>query len=112
MRQIRHSLAPIDSGKLAENFGYQKDDVAARYFLRDLEAKSLPQDGVWRRYDLGRVRLGRPSFVLDLPEDTVVEFAYSESLQHGRVSPYITLSAGTSCNLDHFVASGGDLLEA
>ena len=110
VRQIRHSLAPIDSGKLAENFGYQKDDVAARYFLRDLEAKSLPQDGVWRRYDLGRVRLGRPSFVLDLPEDTVVEFAYSESLQHGRVSPYITLSAGTSCNLDHFVARGGEQL--
>jgi alpha-L-rhamnosidase len=107
VRQIPHRLESVARGNLAASFGYEKDDVSARFFLRDLEAHDVPADGVWRRYDLGRVRLGRPSFVLDVPEGAVVEFAYCEALQHGRVSPYITLSLGPSCNLDHFVARGG-----
>lgn len=102
-----HTLQPAAKGPLAEVFGYEMDDIPARFFLRDLVCDRLPAQGVWRRYDLGRVRLGRPRFVLDLPPGAVVEFAYSESLSHGRVAPYITLSAGPSCNLDHYVARGG-----
>ncbi|MFA5814531.1 MAG: hypothetical protein WC865_02810 [Bacteroidales bacterium] len=97
----------IAEGKLAEIYGYEKDNPSARFFLRDLACDKLPPQGVWKRYDLGRVRLARPKFVMDLPEGAVVEFAYSESLSHGRVAPWITLSASDSYNLDHFVARGG-----
>lgn len=97
----------IAEGKLAEVYGYEKDNISARFFLRDLECKNIPQQGIWRRYDLGRIRLSRPKFVMDLPSGTVVEFAYSEQLSHGRVAPWITLSTSDSYNLDHFVARGG-----
>lgn len=84
--------------------------------------------GVWRRYDLGRVRLGTVRFTLDLPPGAVIEFAYSEALAkrnivdgyshdtvvvftetagEGRVVPYIPLSAPYSRNMDHYVARGG-----
>lgn len=106
-RSIEHPLQPIGSGRLTETFGYERDDIPARFFLRDLAPAALPPQGSWRRYDLGRVRLMRPRFVLDLPAGTVVEFAYCEALVNGRVSPWITLSAGDSCNLDHYVARGG-----
>ncbi len=97
----------IGSGSLVESFGYEKDNPAARFFLRDLSPTELPAQGKWRRYDLRRVRLARPRFTLDLPAGAVVEFAYSEALSQGRVPPWITLSAGDSCNLDHYVARGG-----
>ncbi|HTE33490.1 MAG TPA: hypothetical protein VK666_24075, partial [Chryseolinea sp.] len=97
----------IASGKLAEVFGYEQDNISARFFLRDLECKTLPPQGVWRRYDLGRIVLSRPKFVLDLPAGTVVEFGYCEQLLHGRVSPWIPLSASDSYNVDHITARGG-----
>jgi hypothetical protein len=106
-RAIVHSLKPLASGRLAETFGYERDDPAARFFLRDLDAATAPPQGVWRRYDLGRVRLARPRFVLDLPAGAVVEFGYAEYLRSGRVAPWITLSGGDSCNFDHYVARGG-----
>ncbi len=102
-----HALEPVASGQLADRFGYEKDDPAARFFLCDLSPSQVPPQGVWRRYDLGRVRLIQPKFVLDLPAGAVVEFAYSEELLQGRVTPWITLSAGESCNMDHYVARGG-----
>ncbi len=107
VKHFVHPVEPMASGPLAERFGYEFDDVAARFALRDLACDKLPAQGVWRRYDLGRVRLGRPRFTLDLPAGAIVEFAYCEVLIDGRVSPYITLSAGASCNLDHYVARGG-----
>ena len=106
-KALSQSLTPIAAGEFIETFGYERDDIPARFFLRDLGQTSLPPQGVWRRYDLGRVRLMRPRFQLDLPSGTVVEFAYCEALVQGRVSPWITLSGGDSCNLDHFVARGG-----
>ncbi len=107
VQQFVLGLQPMASGELAEGFGYELDDIPARFFLRNLAPTDVPPQGVWRRYDLGRVRLGRPRFVLDVPEGAVIQFAYCEAMQHGRVSPYITLSAGPSCNLDHYVARGG-----
>jgi hypothetical protein len=44
---------------------------------------------------------------LDVPPGAIVEFAHSEALEQGRVRPWITLSAGQSCNMDHYVARGG-----
>ncbi len=103
-----HGMAPIAKGRLVEQFAYANDDPSVSFFLRDLNDDKLPAQGVWRRYDLGRVRLGRAHLTLDLPEGAVVEIAYSEALQNGRVSPWITLSLGPTCNLDHFVAQGGE----
>lgn len=100
------NLQPVRHGLFTEGFGYEADDPPVRFFLRDLEAQHGTPQGVWRRYDLGRVRLGRPLFTLDLPKGAVVETAHSESLAGGRVNPWITLSTGSSCNMDHFVARG------
>lgn len=97
----------IGSGELTETFGYPGDNPGASFYLRDLVADKHPAQGVWRRYDLGRIRLSRPAMVLDLPAGAVVEIAYSESLIGGRVSPWVTLSAGDSYNLYRFVARGG-----
>jgi alpha-L-rhamnosidase len=107
LQAILHSLRPQAEGTLVEQFGYDEDDPPARLYLRTLEACPLPPQGVWRRYDLGRVRLGRPRFVLDLPAGAVVEFASCEALERGRVKAWIPLSAGQSCNMDHSVARGG-----
>ncbi len=102
-----HALEHFDSGQLAEAFGYELDDIPARFFLRDLLCKDLPAQGMWFRFDLERVRLGNLWIGLDVPAGAVVEIAYAEALRSGRVAPYITLSAGPSCNMDHFVARGG-----
>jgi len=107
VRQFIHDLIPLAQGRLAEVYGYERDNISARFFLRDLVCDQLPPQGVWRRYDLGRVRLGRPRITLNLPAGAVVEFAYCEALRHGRVSPWITLSLSDSANLDHYVARGG-----
>ena len=107
VRHIPHALTATEKGPLAELYGYEKDNPSARFFLRDLVCDKLPPQGEWRRYDLGRARLGRPRFTLDLPAGAVVEFAYCEALSHGRVAPWITLSASDSCNMDHFTARGG-----
>jgi alpha-L-rhamnosidase len=107
VKSIEISPRLIAEGKLAEVYGYEKDNISARFFLRDLECKKIPPQGIWRRYDMGRVRLSRPKFIMDLPEGTIVEFAYSEQLFNNRVSPWISLSLSDSYNLDHFVARGG-----
>jgi hypothetical protein len=105
--QIPHALKPMAQGNLIESFGYELDDIPARFTLRDLHT-NLPPQGVWRRYDLGRVRLGRPRFKLDLPPGAVVEWAMAEHLYGvDRVTPYISLSTGPSCNFDHMIARGG-----
>jgi hypothetical protein len=107
VRQISHSLPAFAEDHLTETFGYELDDIPARFFLRDLNP-SLPAQGLWRRYDLDRVRLGRLAITLDLPPGATVEIAYAEHLVSGRVPPYITLSAGPSCNMDHFISRGGE----
>jgi hypothetical protein len=100
-------IKPIAEGKLTENFGYERDDPAVKFFLRDLDPHGVTPQGVWRRYDLGRVRLGRPDLTIDAPAGAVIEYALCEELRHGRVHPFITLSGSRSCNFDHFVARGG-----
>ena len=102
---IKGSL--IDAGYLSERFGYEKDNPSARFYLRDLKTSKKEASGIWRRYDLGRIRLVRPEFKLSLPEGAIVEWAFSEQLVDSRVNPWINLSGGDSCNLDHYVARGG-----
>lgn len=106
VRNAKIDLIPVASGLTSEQFGYEYDDPPARFLFRDLDPELNLADGVWRRYDLGRVRLGRPRFVLDLPEGAVVEFGYCESMRLGRVAPYQSLG-GLSCYMDKFIARGG-----
>lgn len=108
IKTFPQKLKPIAEGPLATTFGYATDDPAYTFHTRDRDCESLPSLGLWRRYDLGRVRLGRPNFRLDVPAGSIIEFALAEYLTEERVSPYINLSAGTSCNLDRFVARGGE----
>ena len=105
--RIVHAVAPMAEGPLANVYGYEQDDPPAAFLLRDLACEDLPAQGVWRRYDLGRVRLGKPSITLEAPEGAVVEMAYAEYLTRGRVAPFINLSAGASANMDHYIARGG-----
>lgn len=101
------SIKPLAKGEFAQSYGYEQDEPSARFFLDDLAPRGVPPQGVWRRYDLGRVRLGRLNITLDCPAGAVVEIASSEQLSHGRVAPWITLSGSRTSNLDHFVARGG-----
>jgi hypothetical protein len=107
LRTFRHAPVLVAEGSLAERFGYEEDDIPARFLLRSLEPGRVPPQGLWRRYDLGRVRLGRMRMVIEAPAGTAIEMAYAEALTDGRVAPYIPLSGGPSCNLDHYVAAGG-----
>ncbi|HYE07159.1 MAG TPA: hypothetical protein VEL07_16720 [Planctomycetota bacterium] len=100
------ALTPSASGTYADRYGYEADDPPLRFLLRDL-APTLPAQGVWRRYDLGRVRLGVPCLVIEAPAGSVVEAGLAEQLTDGRVAPVITLSLAPSCNLDRWVLAGG-----
>ena len=102
-----HELTPLAEGPLAATFGLPDDVPAYAFFMRDRICQSLPAQGRWYLYDLGRVRLGRPSITLNAPAGAVIEMASAEALTGSHVSPFITLSTGLSCNLDSFVARGG-----
>jgi len=108
VRMIPHVLVPVAEGPLANTFGYPSDDPPHGFYTRDLVCRDLPPKGVWRRYDLGRVRLGRPSLTLDVPEGAIIEIGCVEALTGGRVAPFINFSLGTSCNMDRFIARGGE----
>ncbi len=107
VQNLATSFEIAGSGPLASYYGYETDNPSARFFLRDLECKSVPPQGVWKRYDLGKIKLVSPQFILDLPQGAMVEFAFCEALQHNRVSPWINLSVSDSYNMVHFKARGG-----
>jgi alpha-L-rhamnosidase len=108
VERVAHALTPMASGELTlargESFSQQP---GWNLFMRNLEPQRQHVQGVWRRYDLGRVRLAYPEFTLDLPAGAVVEFAYSEYLDHGRVCPVVFQSGMPTCFMDHYVARGG-----
>ncbi|MFD2329067.1 hypothetical protein ACFSR7_07385 [Cohnella sp. GCM10020058] len=96
----------VARGTYADRFGYANDDPPVRFMSRDLQPQ-LPDDGVWVRFDLGKIGLYRPSITIDVPQGTLVEAGYAESLTDGRVFPVIPLSASTSCHVDRWIAAGG-----
>lgn len=106
--RIPHELKPVAQGNLtlARGEAFQKN-AGWNFFMRDLSPALQHDQGVWRRYDLGRVRLAYPSFTLDVPAGTIVEFGCSEYLDHGRVCPVVSQSGCSTCFLDHYVARGG-----
>jgi alpha-L-rhamnosidase len=108
VRHIEQRPEQIGTGAVV-NMSMFTHDPTAGFLARRLNDKSLPPQGRWFRYDLGKVRLGRAAVTVTAPPGAVVQIACAESLTHGRVSPYISSSAGDhrSCNLDHFVLRGG-----
>jgi hypothetical protein len=107
---IRPRSAPfqkIAEGPLARRFAPVSDDPPVSFFLANLECKDVPPQGVWRRYDLGKVRIARPRFTLDLPPGAVVIFGGSEDLTDGRVAPWAGLSGSPTCFMDYYIARGG-----
>jgi len=105
MIQIKSDL--IAQGELAEVYGISWDAPGATFYLRDLNSKLYPAEGVWYRFDLDQVMLSRPKFRIDVPAGTIVEIAYSEGLHNGRVSPWIGISGGETYNIFRYIARGG-----
>ncbi len=97
----------IGRGPLARYFAPDTDDPPVAFFLADLECRRVPPQEVWRRYDLGKTRIARPRFVLDLPPGAVVQFGNTEELLSGRVAPWSALSGAPTCFVDHYLARGG-----
>ena len=108
IKNIIHHPAETGAGALVNMSVFSHDPTAA-FISRRLSTDGFPAQGIWRRFDLGKVRLGRMIVSVTAPAGTVVQVAYAEFLHNGRVSPYISSSAGDvqSCNLDHFVLCGG-----
>lgn len=101
-------LVFLDGGTLA-NQSPVDHDPPMNFITRDLQPSDLPPEGIWRRFDLGHVQLGRPRLQVNAPAGTLLQCAYAESLTHGRVSPYLKTGGGNnSCMLDTWILSGGD----
>jgi hypothetical protein len=98
----------VARGPLARTFAPDTDDPVLAFFTADLECKTRAPQGEWRRYDLGKVRIARPRFVLDVPAGAVVKFGSSEELLSGRVAPWSALSGSPTCFVDHYIARGGE----
>lgn len=92
---------------MAENFGYENDDVPARFYLRYLNDETYPKEGIWLRYDLGKVRLFRFTAEIDAPRARSSRSRMPKLCKTACVSPLITLSAGDSCNLDRYRLAEG-----
>lgn len=106
-RPLTLPMTEAASGELVCARGFTSNDPSYIFFLRELEQLTAPAQGVWKRFDLGKIRLGRPRLTLDLPAGAVVEISLSEALEHGRVAPFINCAAGHSCNYDRYIARGG-----
>jgi len=100
-------ITKVDSGELV-NMSPVMHDPPMNFITRELSSAELPADGIWSRYDLSRVQLGRPRLTIQAPAGALVQCAYAECLTHGRVSPYLKSGSGdNSCMMDAWVASGG-----
>ncbi|RKX44186.1 MAG: hypothetical protein DRP64_07005 [Verrucomicrobia bacterium] len=109
IQHIRKEPKVVGEGNLV-NMSMFTHDPTAGFISRHLDDNEFPAQGRWMRFDLGKVRLGRPEISITAPAGTVVQVAYCEFLNNGRVSPYISSAGGdvNTCNLDHFVLRGGE----
>ncbi|HEY0827769.1 MAG TPA: family 78 glycoside hydrolase catalytic domain [Bacilli bacterium] len=96
----------LAEGRYTNRFGYENDDPPVRFMLRDL-CPNISEEGIWLRFDMGRIGLYRPFVDVSVPEGTVIEMGYSDRLTDGRVYPFVSLSASTSCFMDRWIAKSG-----
>lgn len=97
---------PMADGYMDGHFRYYLDDIAIGFFARGQEAEGESATGRWYRFDLGRVRLGRPRLRIKAPKDAVIEVGISETLLRGRVLPWVYLSNSSSVWVDRHISSG------
>ena len=127
-----HKLSPIAEGFLSGHFEEKEipewtekdslswyhrtlyenqiENMQNREAIHNAGKSTIPENqiGIWRRYDLGRIRLGREIFALDLPKGAVVEFGLSEYLTNGKVVPFGLIDpVDIRRNISHFIARGG-----
>ena len=101
------AITKVAEGELV-NHSPVAHDPPMNFITRDLVVSDLPPEGIWQRFDLDRVQLGRPTLKVSAPAGTLLQCAYSECLTHGRVSPYLKSGGGdNSCMLDTWILSGG-----
>jgi alpha-L-rhamnosidase len=87
---------------------HELDDPAMQFALIDPHPSSSdPTDGEWYRYDLGRVRNGTVSLVVDAPPATELLIGLGERLYADRFVPVVPLSAGRTCFLSRYLLRGG-----
>ncbi|MCC5876477.1 MAG: hypothetical protein JJU11_09700 [Candidatus Sumerlaeia bacterium] len=98
----------MDEGMMAGQFRYLLDDIAIGFYGRDQDASPETATGRWYRFDLGRVRLGRPKLRIKAPKDAMIEVGISEALLRGRVLPWVYLSNSSSVWVDRHISRGGE----
>lgn len=96
---IWEAMTPTEvaRGRFRDTFtGYAFDDLATQFLLSDpAPGSGQDDDGMWLRYDLGRVRLGYFECSVTLEQPARVTIAYAEKLTpDGRPSPVVALSTG------------------
>jgi alpha-L-rhamnosidase len=94
--------------------GYRFDDPAAQFLLADpAPAPDEDADGVWVRYDLGRIRIGTLELTVEVDADAEVTLAYADRLgPDGRPVPVTALATSSSRNIQHYrVAPGRERIE-
>lgn len=100
-------VTEVQRGELV-NMSPVTHDPAMNFVTRDLTPTDLPADGIWHRYDLHRIQLGRPRLRVKAPAGTWIQCAYAECLTHSRVSPYLKSGGGdNSCMMDTWISAGG-----
>lgn len=95
----------ISSGTVAERYEHIHDDPSFRFFTRFIDSTEPEPQGIYRRYDLGHVWLGKPVVKVSVTQTCRLEIAYGEFLVEGRVSPYIL--GGKSYNMDCYILNPG-----
>jgi alpha-L-rhamnosidase len=105
-----YDVSPAARGVFREEFtGYELDDLAIQFASTDLNPNPDDDvDGVWQRFDLGRVRIGALSVEVDSTEPAEVKIGYAERLwPDGRALPVTPHSAGPTRMIQRFQTTGG-----
>ncbi|CAN5488413.1 hypothetical protein BH10ACT7_BH10ACT7_29670 [soil metagenome] len=106
------SMTPteIARGRFRDTFtGYTLDDLSTQFLLSDpAPPTGEDDDGMWLRFDLGRVRLGYVACSVTLEHPGRVTIAYAERLTPGgRPSPVVALSTGPTRMIQVFDLPAG-----
>lgn len=104
------SPTEVARGRFRDTYtGYALDDLATQFLLSDpAPGSGEDDDGMWLRYDLGRVRLGYLGLSVTMQNPGRVTIAYAEKLTpDGRPSPVVALSTGPTRMLQVYDVPAG-----
>lgn len=104
------AIVPMAAGRYRDSYtGYRLDDPTVQFMLADCDPpRDDDADGVWTRYDLGRVRIGRLAVTVRCTSPATVTVCYAEKLApDGRPSPAVALSTGPTHMLQYIAVDAG-----